>query len=143
MKNFFNSEGGGYRQFLKEGGGYFIENDYICDMEDVVLLKPASIRPVAFGDGFLDYKLSDILRESGEDLSFVCIAKTGVMVVYSATEYSHVKHFIDPLVGYVRADELRGNDAIIRYRAGDSKPVWVKLFVETLGVDLSVSQGDK
>lgn len=112
-------------------------------MEDIVLLQPSLARPVSVNDGFFDYRLRDVLRESGEDLSFVCIAKTGVMIVYSATGYSHVKHFIEPLVGYVRADELRGDDAIIRYRAGDSKPVWVKLFVETLGADLSVSQDDK
>lgn len=112
-------------------------------MEDIVLIKPASIRPVAFGDGFLDYKLSDILRESGEDLSFVCIAKTGVMIVYCATEYSHVKHFIEPLVEYACTDELRGSDAIIRYRAVDLKPLWVKLLVEASVIDLSDNKENK
>jgi len=112
-------------------------------MEDIVLLQPSLARPVSINDGFFDYRLRDVLRESGEDLSFVCIAKTGVMIVYSATEDSHVKHFIEPLVEYACTDELRGSDAIIRYRAGDSKPVWVKLLVEASVIDLSDNKENK
>ena len=97
-------------------------------MEDYILSPDQNVTPIAEGEGYRDYKLSDIAHSNNGHLAYIVLDETGEISAFVRHRYAFRRYVYQPIIPISYQRMIGIQDARVRVQNDSNEVKWVSLF---------------